>query len=284
MRMQSPNGNSYYHGLQVGAIKRMNYGVQMQVAYNYAHVIDQGSGVTQTGEALPEGQRGAYYWDTHMKRGPAAFDIKHNFVTNFSYEPTFGQNLTGLGGVIAKGWQLNGVVSLIGGHPLTVLDNTNADQRARIGEDSENVRANLVPGGNNNPVLGGPDRYYDTSPFLPSDCRGGQYCLERDSQGVLRGNPALGYQLGFFGTLGRGTVRAPGLATVDFSVFKNFNVSESNQVQFRAEFFNFFNRVNFHTPEMTAFNSEGGLNPTAGRITRTRTPARQIQFALKYIF
>jgi outer membrane receptor protein involved in Fe transport len=273
MRMQSPNGNSFYHGLQVGASKRLSHGVQMQLAYNYSHAIDQGSGVTQTGEALPQGQRGVYYWDTQMKRGPAAFDIKHTFGTNFSYEPTFGQNLTGVAGHIAKGWQLNGVLSLIGGHPLTVFDDENDAQIARIG-DAENVRANLIPGGNNNPTdgvagacagtragkkLGTPDIWYDPCQFTASTT-------------------------GFFGNLGPGTVRSPGLATVDFSVFKNFNVSETNQVQFRAEFFNFFNRVNLHTPDMDAFNATGQYDTNAARIELTRTPARQIQFALKYIF
>ena len=258
MRMQSPNGNSYYHGLQVGAQKRLSRGVQMQLAYNFSHVIDQGAGVTQGGEALPQGQRGVYYWDVHMKRSPAAFDIKHSFVTNFSYEPTFGRDLAGVAGAIVKGWQLNGVLSLSSGHPLSVLDDANAAQITRIG-DAESLRVDLIPGWNNNPVLGGPDRYYDPSQFTPS-------------------------RTGFFGTVGPGTVRAPGLATFDLSVFKSFNVTETNRFQFRAEFFNLFNRVNFHTPDMIPFGPTGTPNPNAGQIERTRTPARQIQFALKYIF
>jgi hypothetical protein len=123
----------------------------------------------------------------------------------------------------------------------------------------EGLRANLVPGGDNNPVLGGPDRYYDVSQFAPST-------------------------LGFFGNVGPGTLRAPGLATFDLSLFKNFQITENNAFQFRAEFFNLFNRANFHTPEMVAFTEDNDPNPSAGQISLTRTPNRQIQFALKYIF
>ena len=258
VRLQSTQGSSYYHGLALSTQKRLSRGIQFQTSYNFSHAIDQGSGVTSTGEALPQSQRGVYHWDMHLKRGPAAFDIKHNFVANFSYEPTFGQNLTGAARHIVGGWQLNGILTLTSGNPLSVLDDASDAQTSRIG-DPENLHANLIPGGNNNPVLGGPDRYYDVSQFAPSTT-------------------------GFFGTVGPGTVRSPGLATFDLSLFKNFNVTENNTFQFRAEFFNIFNRANFHTPEMTAFGPDGDVNPSAGEITRTRTANRQIQFALKYIF
>lgn len=258
MRLQSTQGNSYYHGLALSAQKRLTHGVQFQLSYNYSHAIDQGSGVTSTGEALPQSQRGIYHWDIGLKRGPAAFDIKHNFVTNFSYEPTFGQNLAGAAGMLAKGWQVNGILTLSSGNPLSVLDEDNAAQITRIG-DAEGVRANLIPGGDNNPVLGGPDRYYDASQFSPAT-------------------------LGYFGNIGPGTVRAPGLAVFDLSFFKNFAITESNRFQFRAEFFNLFNRANFHTPDMSPFDPSGNPNPNAGKIDRTRTANRQIQFALKYIF
>lgn len=258
MRLQSPQGNSYYHGLALSAQKRLSRGVQFQVSYNFSHAIDQGSGVTNTGEALPQGQRGVYHWDNHLKRGPAAFDIKHNFVSNFSYEPNFAQNMTGAARHIVGGWQVNGILTLSSGNPLSVLDEDNAAQIARIG-DAENLRVNLIPGGNNNPVLGGPDRYYDPSQFTPST-------------------------LGFFGNIGPGTVRSPGLAVFDLSLFKNFEITETNRFQFRVEFFNLFNRSNFHTPDMSPFDPSSNPNPNAGKVDRTRTANRQIQFALKYIF
>ena len=67
-------------------------------------------------------------------------------------------------------------------------------------------------------------------------------------------------------------------------MFKNVEVTESSRFQFRAEFFNLFNCVNYWIPGMTVIGTNGRLDPVAGRITATRTRARQIQFALKFNF
>jgi hypothetical protein len=55
-------------------------------------------------------------------------------------------------------------------------------------------------------------------------------------------------------------------------------------MQYRLEVFNLFNRANFGTPDMVAFDNQGIPNPTFGRITSTSTPSRQIQIGLKLIF
>ncbi len=141
------------------------------------------------------------------------------------------------------------------GYALSVRETSSA-QADRIGDD-EDLRPDLVPGGNKNPITGNPERYFDLSQFTPST-------------------------LGFFGNLGRNTVISPGLANVDMSIFKNTDI-ETVRVQFRVEIFNLFNRANFRNPDMTAF-IDGRPNPTAGRITETRTPARQIQLGLRFTF
>jgi len=85
-------------------------------------------------------------------------------------------------------------------------------------------------------------------------------------------------------------VISPGLVEFDGSLFKNFSLAESHKLQFRAEFFNLFNRPNFGPPVSAAVNnallvnSDGTPNANFGQITYTRTPARQIQLALRYTF
>ena len=91
------------------------------------------------------------------------------------------------------------------------------------------------------------------------------------------------------GNLGRNTVIGPGLANLDFSLFKNNRIrriSEDFNVQFRAEFFNVFNRANFASPtdNHTVFDQTGRPISSAGLIDSTQTPSRQIQFALKLIW
>ena len=88
---------------------------------------------------------------------------------------------------------------------------------------------------------------------------------------------------GTFGNVGRGSLTGPGLADVDLSLFKETKVSEKLGVQFRAEFFNAFNRVNFGPPNTTVFSS-GAINASAGVITTLAANPRQIQFGLKLIF
>jgi hypothetical protein len=258
IRQQSPNGNSFFHGLAVGAQKRLSHGLQVQMAYNLSKSIDDGSGVTSGGENLPQNQRGVYYWDTGMRKGLSQFDIRQTFTANFTYElPT--QNLTGAMGAIAGGWQLNGILTRYTGYPLTILDENQASIDY-IGDD-EYIHANLIPGGNNNPVLGGPTNYYDVSQFAPA-------------------TP------GFFGTVGRNTLSAPGQFTMDFSVQKNFRVTENHRVQFRAEFFNFSNHPNFDSPNTSPFDALGRPNPELleGQITETRGDPRTIQLGLRYTF
>jgi hypothetical protein len=108
---------------------------------------------------------------------------------------------------------------------------------------------------------------------------------------VVSGNPNQWFNpnafmlptAGTYGNLGRGVYSGPGLADVDFSLFKSTAITERTHLQFRAEFFNIGNHANFGTPNATVF-SNGAISPTAGLITSTATTSRQIQFGLKLIF
>jgi hypothetical protein len=91
------------------------------------------------------------------------------------------------------------------------------------------------------------------------------------------------------GNLGRNTLIGPGLVNFDSSVFKNNyikRVSDTFNIQFRAEFFNVLNRANFAPPlnNRNIFDANGRPIANAGLITSTQTPSRQIQFAVKLIW
>lgn len=81
-----------------------------------------------------------------------------------------------------------------------------------------------------------------------------------------------------YGNAGRNLLYGPGLYNVDFSLFKNFRIRERATVQFRSEFFNFFNTPAFSNPNAT-------FGTTAfGSITSTKHDNCEIQFALKLLF
>ena len=257
MRIQFANANLWYKGVSFGLQKRLEKGFAMQMAFTLSKAEDQGSGVTSGGDELPQSQRGIYAWDMDMKTGPSAYDVRKAFSTNLSYELPFGADATGVAGALAKGWQLNAIITLTDGYPVSVLDESDA-QVGRIA-DIEDLRVNLVPGGDPNPVLGGPDQYFDITQFAPST-------------------------LGYFGNAPKGSVITPGLVKVDLSVFKTFTFATSHRLQLRFEVFNLLNRANFGTPDMTLVLPDGSINPEAGQITQLRTSARQLQLGLRWVF
>ena len=83
-------------------------------------------------------------------------------------------------------------------------------------------------------------------------------------------------------------VHGPAYNDLDFSIFKRFRTTETTNLEFRAEFFNILNRTNFAvplTPDSTdIFDSTGAATGVAGQLTSTVTTAREIQFALKFIW
>lgn len=93
---------------------------------------------------------------------------------------------------------------------------------------------------------------------------------------------------GTLGTgVGRDSLRGPGLLTVDVGVSKNVGLTGGAYLQFRAEIFNLFNRVNYGLPNAAIFiataDRGAAYNPNAGQITTAGAP-RQVQFAAKLVF
>jgi len=178
--------------------------------------------------------------------GLSDFDRRHIFSSDLVYLlPT--SSLRGFSGHLVNGWQINGIVQLRSGRPLNptlTFDNANVGSRGNF------QRPNVVGD------IEGPktrQQWFNTSAFAVP----------------------LQYT---FGNAGRNIIEGPGYANVDFALYKNFVLREGkDRIQFRSEFFNIFNRTNFNNPG-TGFGTPG-----FGRITGTDS-ARQIQFALKYLF
>ncbi|MBI4455456.1 MAG: TonB-dependent receptor [Acidobacteria bacterium] len=267
IRQRSFDVSSFYHGLVASLNKRFSAGFQAQVSYTFSRSIDDMSIAIGGGETTTEGQWGTLPEYAAFDRGLSLFDTRHNLVFNTALElpfgtgKPFGSNLTGVAGKLVSGWTINGIVNLQSGSPITPGLGFNRVGDARSGGVGH--RPDLVPGRSNNPVLGGPDRYFDPSAFaLPAE--------------------------GFYGTLGRNTIIMPGVATWDLSLVKNMrlsSVSDGFNIQFRAEFFNILNRANFAVPQRIVFTSATGIpSGNVGRITETSTSSRQVQLGLKILW
>ncbi|HWP84801.1 MAG TPA: hypothetical protein VNN17_06400, partial [Terriglobia bacterium] len=279
-------GSSHYHSLRMEAEKRIGGGLQLQGAYTLSKNIDDGTSVT--GGTDFENDNNPRHF-TFIDRGRSALDTRHAFSFNFVYELP-GQNLTGMARYLLGGWRLNGLTRLSSGEPFSVVSGFDR-QRTIEGTNYPN----LVAGASNNPIRGttagctftsGVRGAYDSSPAAAS----------RSIQpGRQLGTPDLYFDpcsfelqpAGTIGNLGRNTLNAPGVATLDLSLAKVFALaalSEGTQLEFRSEFFNILNRPNFGLPQRSLFTNANTSRPDTGRITSTVTTARQIQFGLKLTF
>jgi hypothetical protein len=252
VRYKVTDGQSVYNALQASLQHRTRNGMLLRVNYAFARNIDDGSvTVTQGGDNdLPQDPD-----SRKAERGLSNYDVRHYFVAFWNWDlPAIPAVPKWLG----AGWQWNTIATMSAGNPFSVV--VGFDQaRARFQAGTSPQRPDLVAGRSTNPILGGPDRYYDTGAFtLPAP--------------------------GFFGNLGRNTLIGPGLAMVDMSVNKRFRITERVSAQFRTEMFNSLNHPNFAIPSArTVFTSSGPVG-SAGRITSTLTSARQLQLGLKLVF
>jgi len=251
IRYKTTDGQSVYNSVRTSLEHRFRAGVQFQGNYVFSRNIDDGSvTVTQGGDNdLPQNPD-----SRKAERGLSNYDVRHYFTAQWTWQLPSPQTARWLLG----GWQWNTIASAASGNPFSVVVGFDR-ARARFQAGTSPQRPDLVAGRSNNPILGGPDRYYDPSAFaLP--------------------------EAGFYGNLGRNTLTGPGLVNFDVSLGKRFRITERVGVQFRAEAFNFFNHSNFAIPtQRTVFTTTGAVG-SAGRITSTSTPARQIQFGAKLSF
>jgi hypothetical protein len=255
--------NSFYHALQVVMTKNVSHGVQVHSAYTWGKSIDTLS-ATVADDAYPNGLLNPLFFDQRTTRGLSDFDVRQNFVFNFTWELPAPKMRWQVPAWAFRGWQLGGIYKASSGQPFTPL--LGGDPLGmKLDETSEPPNRVLGPGCETLTNHGDPVHYIKTQ------------CLAFPNPGSLRGN------------LGRNTLIGPGVSKFDASVFKNNRVrlfSESVNAQFRAEFFNLFNRANFASPtdNLTVFDQRGNPTPGAGLITSTQTTSREIQFALKVIW
>ena len=159
--------------------------------------------------------------------------------------------------ILANGWSLSTVVTLQGGLPFTPQLSYNP---SNSGDTRNPVRPFYNPAFTGPVIEGNPNQWFNPAAFL-----------------------APPNNSGFFGNVGRDTLIGPGLATWDFAVHKDTKIRERFNLQFRAELFNLLNHANFNTPNPVTFTTSG-VSPTAGLITATATPSRQVQLSLKLRF
>jgi hypothetical protein len=275
------DNSSSYHGLQAGLAKRMSHGFQAQGSYTWSKCLDNGSG-GMLGDPYANSLSSLMFFNRQGRHGVCDFNVTQNFVLNYLWQPPTPK----FGGVVAQhilgGWEAGGVLVASTGSPFTVL--IAGDPLGQNSTDPFAFASRVAGPGCGNPVTGNVNGYINTNcfsvPIAPAS-------FAAQCQAVP-GVP--GSCLNLFGNAGRNSVVGPGLLNVDFSAFKNNyipRISETFNIQFRAEFFNILNHPNFQSPvkHNAIFNTDGSpAGSGAGAINSTTTSSRQIQFGLKIIW
>jgi hypothetical protein len=259
MAITSPmDRNSIYHSGLVKVQKRFSKGGSILGSYTWAKLISDTD--TLTAWLEPNGGEAVQNFNNlKLERGLANYDTPHRAVISYFYDLPFGtgqpflSGVKGAAGKLISGWGVNGATVFQSGNPLPITDAVNLTNSFGGGSrPNSNGQSATLSGAAQSRL----NKWFNTSDFSAP--------------------PAF-----TFGNVGRTLpdVRSPGIANYDFSVFKNtFLVGERVGLQFRAEIFNLFNRVQFSPPGLSLGTAQFGV--ISGQFN---TP-RLVQLALRLQF
>jgi outer membrane receptor protein involved in Fe transport len=287
------SSDSIFHALEFQVSKRMSHGLEAQVSYTYGRSMDTSSGSTD-GDQFLNGLTSMFFFDKATRRGPSDFDVPHNLIASYTWDIPSPKGVSGLLGTAISGWEFGGIFQMSNGTPFTPI--ISGDPLGMLG-DAFDI-PNRVPGCN--PVHGGVN-YLNVNCFsVPTAPASAPYAAQcADFPGLSGATPPIPppngqvYCSNLFGNAGRNSVIGPRIVNFDMSLVKNTHVpriSETFNVQFRAEVFNIFNHTNFSSPVASTgccnavFNQDGTPGTTPGLITAASTTSRQMQLALKFVW
>jgi hypothetical protein len=241
----SAGSNSDYDSLQVTFSKRYSKGIVFEGNYVWAKAMDDGTSAQDS-------------YNLRLGRSVTGLDFRHRLVFSGVYEipvgrgRQFGGEMPRAADLLLGGWQVNGILTLQSGSLLGIgASNTSGLFNEAI-RANNNGRSAKIDADAKDRL----DRWFDSSVFS---------------------QPAP-FTLGNVGTLVP-DLRAHHTNNLDFSLFKQFGLTEKFRLQFRAESFNMVNRVQFSGPNT---NVNGGT--AFGRVTAQNNSPRQLQFGLKLLF
>ncbi len=298
----SNESQSNYEGMNAQFRKNFSHSMTFTANYTFGKVLDQ----------LTEGGLGDYFntngygilysgvsdiQHPHQDYGPSEFDVRHRFT------------LTGLwnipgpksGGAINKilgGWALNTIVSLQSGRPFDVFCTQGWYNGCDFNMDGLNYDRPNHPAGTKtagytnsqfvNGVFGSPALTYSATGFSRGSAAIQVFCPDNsapdaglnsilDYGPVNSGPGAQCVPVGEDGNLSRNAFRGPSFKDVDLSLVKTTAITEQVKLEFRADAFNLFNRLNLYNPigEMSS--------PQFGQSVASFDP-REIQLGLKIMF
>ena len=260
--------SSSYNGLEVGVIRRLSHGFQIQSSYTWSRSIDTGSATTIS-DPFSNSITSLLFFDRAAFRGPSDFNVGQVLTINYIWTPPVPRAVGGPAGWAIRGWQFGGVLQantglpftpLIGGDPLGLNSADPFDYPNRL--KGSGCQSLVNPGNVHNYIKLNCFALPTPTPAISALC--------------TPFSAAPGTCQNLIGNAGRNEIVGPGFVNFDFSVVKNNYVRENFNVQFRAEFFNLFNRTQFNPPQ--------GWGSQFGQVTGSYNLPRVVQFSGRVSF
>jgi hypothetical protein len=253
VNLQVQNRESIYNSLQLTISKRYRHGFTVTSNYTLSKVVGNfGDEVIPYNEFNLD-KRDPLVW------GPLFQDHRHRFTTSWVWDLP-GGTIDGPMKWVLGGWQWSAVMEYQTGQPFNIISGQDNSRRG-IGSSSDRAKLTgqpLAPPAGSDPLL-----WFNPAAFAAND-------------------------VGTFGNTPKGYLYGPSLHDWNMGLFKNFKVNNDVKVQFRVEFFNIFNQVNFDIPGTTPSDNRIAVNSANfGKITRTVPGVgdpRIVQFGLKFVF
>jgi hypothetical protein len=301
---KATNGTDTYHAMQMTVNRRFSSGLTIGSQWTWAHSIGTTAGSN-------EAQTQSNPFDLEADYGNNNFDVRHSFNATALYELPIGSNqrwkVSGLTNALIGGWQVGGIINARTGLPIdlritrpdVVYRNllTGMITTSPVLVNGVPVTEAIIntPGGGSSRNVRRPDVVPGVDPFV------------NDGKLTFLNPAAFATPLpGTYGNYVRNSLHGPGLGQFDLTLAKRFEVHEQMNFEFRAEFYNIFNRANFANPpallpsslgtasnqlqpeqpfssSVSGASTFGVINSTVGRSIGLGTN-RQIQFALRFNF
>ncbi len=269
---------AHYHALQTTVSRRWSHGY-FQAAYTFSKSTD----VNSSGNTA---LNTAYNDESNLRSGygPSDFDRTHRFVVSYHYDLPFFTSGNGWKKTAFGDWSISGITVVQSGAPFTVTDSGAGTAFLAPGY-TPTLSGSLAPGATIHGSYTSGDIHTRLNGYLnPADFVPAQLLYPFDPANPTTtcdpvANP--NFCTTFFGNLGRNTYRGPYQQNWDFSLLKNFRLTERFNLRFTTDFFNIWNHANFANPPINDVETIGG---PFGKIFSTVGTPRLIQFSLRLAF
>jgi hypothetical protein len=244
-----PFGTSQYNGLQARLERRYAQGVTIGVNYAWSKAI----GVNADSQSSPRVQAVDYFG---LNRAVVNYDRTHTVNMVGTWEPPFGKgkrwaNSSRLASAVFGDWQLNNALTLMSGLPFSVTAAATSLALPGSTQRADQIKPTVQNFGR----VGPGESFFDPLAFA-------QVTQPR------------------FGNAGFNSLRGPGIVNWDFSVFRQFIISERWKLQFRMEAFNFSNTPHFANPgsnvSAMSLNADGSVRTLGGFSEITATDGNNL--------